>query len=108
MRSDEKPLTTAIISPLHKIQNKCLRRVTGVYRRTPKAALKRETGVPPVDLYMEVNRYRRADNITEHKVEKQIAQTADTVWRRMRGARGTHIRPRTGRKVVATQAAERA
>jgi hypothetical protein len=108
MRSDGKPLATAIISPLHKIQNECLRRVTEAYRRTPRAALERETGVPPVDLYMEVNRYRRADNITGHKVEKQIAQTADTVWRRMRGVRGTHIRPRTGREVVATQAAERA
>ena len=108
MRTDGKPLATAIISPLHKIQNECLRRVTGAYKRTPRAALKRETGIPPIDLYMEVNRYRRADNITEHEVEKQIAQTADIVWRRMRGAREAYIRPPTGREIVAIQAAERA
>jgi hypothetical protein len=67
------------LCPLHKIQNECLRRVTGAYKRTPKAVLKREIGVPPIDLYIEVNRYRRADNITDYKVEKQIAQTADTL-----------------------------
>jgi hypothetical protein len=73
MRSDGKPLTTAIISLLYKIQNECLRRVIKVYKRTLKAVLKRETEVLPVDLYMEVNRYRRADNITGYKIEKQIA-----------------------------------
>ena len=73
MRTDGKPLATAIISPLHKIQNECLRRVTGAYKRTPRAALERETGIPPIDLYMEVNRYRRADDIARHEVEKQIA-----------------------------------
>jgi hypothetical protein len=35
--------------------------------------------VQPIDLYMEVNRYRRADDIAGHEVEKQIAQTADIV-----------------------------
>ena len=89
MRIDRKSLTATTISPLHKIQNECLRKVTGAYKRTPRAALERETGIPPVDLYMEVNRYRRADNTTGHKVEKQIAQTADTIWRRMRRARET-------------------
>jgi hypothetical protein len=64
--------------------------------------------VQPIDLYMEVNRYRRADDIAGHEVEKQIAQTADIIWRRMRGARGSHIRPQTSREIVAGQAAERA
>jgi hypothetical protein len=73
MRIDGKPLAIATISPLHKIQNEYLRRVIGAYKRTPKTALERETGVPPIDLYIEVNRYRRADNITDYKVEKQIA-----------------------------------
>jgi hypothetical protein len=108
MRIDGKSLATTTISPLHKIQNECLRKVTGAYKRTPRAALERETGVSPIDLYMEVNRYRRADNTTGHKVEKQIAQTADTIWRRMRRARETQTRPLTGREIVATQAAERA
>jgi hypothetical protein len=73
MRIDGKSLAITTISPLYKIQNECLRKVTGAYKRTPRAVLERETGVPPVDLYMEVNRYRRANNITEYKVEKQIA-----------------------------------
>ena len=79
MRIDGKSLTATTISPLYKIQNEYLRKVTGAYKRTLRAALERETGIPPVDLYIEVNRYRRADNTTGHKVEKQIAQTADTI-----------------------------
>jgi hypothetical protein len=108
MRIDGKSLATTRVDPLHKIQNECLRKVTRAYKRTPRAALERETSVPSIDLYMEVNRYRRAGNIAEYKMEKQIAQTADTIWRRMRRARRPQIRPSIGRKVVAIQAAKRA
>ena len=108
IRTNGEPLATTTAKPLHKVQNECLRKTTGAYKRTPRAVLEREAGVQPIDLYMEVNRYRRADDIAGHEVEKQIAQTADIVWRRMRGARGSHIRPRTSREIVAGQAAERA
>jgi hypothetical protein len=70
MRIDGKSLTVTIISPLYKIQNEYLRKATGVYKRTLRVALKRETGIPPIDLYIKVNRYRRADNIIGYKVEK--------------------------------------
>ena len=70
MRIDRKPLAIRTVSPLHKVQNECLRKATGAYKRTPRAALERETGVPPIDLYMEVNRLRQADKLTEYKVEK--------------------------------------
>jgi hypothetical protein len=73
MRTDGKSLATTTSSPLHKIQNECLRKVTGVYKRTLRAALERETGILPINLYMKVNRYRRVDNITGYKIEKQIA-----------------------------------
>jgi hypothetical protein len=70
MRIDRKSLTVTIISLLYKIQNECLRKATEIYKRTLRAVLKRETGVPPIDLYIKVNRYRRADNIIGYKIEK--------------------------------------
>jgi hypothetical protein len=56
---------------------------------------------------MEVNRYRRAGKTATHQVELHIARTANIVWRRMRGARNTRVRPLTSREVVAAQAVER-
>lgn len=37
MRSDGEPLPKATIAPLQKVQNECLRKVTGAYKRTPRA-----------------------------------------------------------------------
>ena len=46
--------------------------------------------------------------MTRHEVERRIAQTADTVWERMRGARAALGRPRTNREVAMAQAEEKA
>jgi hypothetical protein len=106
-QSTGKPIAATTIKPLHRVQNECLRKITGAYRRTPRAAMERETRVMPVDLYLEVVKYRQADRTRGHEVESQIARTADAVWRRMR-RRTTHQRPPTGREIAANQASERA
>ncbi len=41
----------ANLKQLENIQNKCLRRITGGYKRTPRAALEREAKIMPLDLY---------------------------------------------------------
>ena len=64
-----------------------MRRVTGAYRRTPKAAVERESGVMPIDLQIEVGGVRHANRVRGHEVEARIAETADTVWTRIRRAR---------------------
>jgi hypothetical protein len=43
IRSNDKALTAKITALIHKIQNNCLRKVTSAYKRTPRAALERET-----------------------------------------------------------------
>ena len=48
------------IKPLEKIQNQCLRRITGAYKRTPRAALEREAAIPPLDLYIDTAALKRA------------------------------------------------
>ena len=66
MRGDGRPLALTTIAPLHKVQNECLRRIAGAYRRTPRAALEREIRVMPINLHMEVSRYQQANRIKEH------------------------------------------
>jgi hypothetical protein len=107
MRGDGKPLARTTAAPLHKVQNDCLRRITGAYKRTPRAAMEQETRVMPIDLHMEISRYKQVNRTKRHQVEAQIARTADVVWRRMRRTGSTHVRPVTGREAVAVQASER-
>jgi hypothetical protein len=40
------------ITQLKTTQNRCLRRVTGAYKRAPVAAIERELRIPPIDLCM--------------------------------------------------------
>ena len=79
MRSDGKPLATSTVTALDVIQNKCLRRATGGYKRTSRAALERETQVIPINLYIEVVISQRAAKIREYKVKLYIARAADAV-----------------------------
>ena len=39
------------LRPLAKLRNKCLRRITGAYKRTPAAALEKDSNIPPAQLY---------------------------------------------------------
>ena len=106
MRVDGRPIASAVTTPLAKVQNTCLRRITGGYKRTPRPALERETNTMPISLYMEVNRYQQANRTKAYHVEAEIARTADTIWRRLRTARAPQERPPTSREVTATKAAE--
>ena len=47
-----KLLAKGSLALLVKLQNQCLCRTTGAYKRTPCAALKRKTAVPPLNLYI--------------------------------------------------------
>ena len=72
MRINGEPLAAAIIKPLEKIQNKCLRKVIGAYKRTPRAVLEYKVNVPPLNLYMQISRYKRAGEIIRYKIERRI------------------------------------
>src|SRR5207302_10148299 len=47
VRNDGEPAAPTLLQPLRTLQNRCLRNITGAYRRTPTAALERETDTPP-------------------------------------------------------------
>jgi hypothetical protein len=50
---DGKAVKASVMQPMKMVQNKCLRRITGGYKRTPMAALEREADIQLPDLYME-------------------------------------------------------
>jgi hypothetical protein len=87
----------ANLQKLEKIQNKCLRRITGGYKRTPRAALEREAKILPLDLYCDSLIMNKALDVKDKKVKEEIKQTMDAIWeaehrhppQRRQGRRGT-------------------
>jgi hypothetical protein len=57
---------------MYKIQNNYLWKVTSVYKRTPWAALERETQIPLINLYMKIIKEQRALKVKNHLVEAKI------------------------------------
>jgi hypothetical protein len=79
------------IKGLQKIQKQALRKVSGAYKLTPPAAVERETAVEPLDISIEASSMKWAARTSHHRVTKEIAQMADSIWhilRRTRRARG--------------------
>jgi hypothetical protein len=70
----------ANLQQLEKVQNKCLRRVTGGYKRTPKAALEREARIQPLDLYSDALAMNRALKNRGRKVMEEIRKVVDAIW----------------------------
>ena len=53
VRDDGGTPAKSLLEPLRKVQNRCLRRVTGAYQRTLIAAIEKEAAIPPIQLYIE-------------------------------------------------------
>lgn len=88
-----QPIIDNRIQPLRIIQNRCLRRITGGYKRTPIAALERETGIPPLDLYIDATAMQRAITIKNHRVENDVHRALDDIWTSAVAPRPRRARP---------------
>ncbi|KAI0990770.1 hypothetical protein K3495_g17417, partial [Podosphaera aphanis] len=84
MKSDGQPMAKSLMDKLGKIQSKCLRKITGGYKRTPWLALEREAAIPPIDLQVQSMSMLYGANTAEKAVTTKIYQHADDVWHRIR------------------------
>ena len=55
-----KVLLKSALAPLAKLQNKCLYRTIGAYRRTLQAILGYRTAVLPLNIYINITAMQRA------------------------------------------------
>lgn len=74
------------LKPLAKVQNKCLRTITGAYKRTPIAAIEREMAIPPIDLYADAMATQRSQKTKAHPVAGNIKSAVDKIWEKLRPA----------------------
>ena len=98
MREGGELVAPSKIKPLKEVQNKCLRRATGGYKRTPTAALEKETGVPPLDLYIDTVSLQQALAAKNHQVNRDIAIIADEIWNQASRPRGDSVEASRGRR----------
>jgi len=68
-------LAKGSLALLVKLQNQCLCRITGAYKRMLSTALKYKAAVPPLDLYINTVAMQRAVTVQSHFVEGNIQQT---------------------------------
>jgi hypothetical protein len=107
-QGNREPLPNSTIKPLQRVQNQCLRRITGAYKRTLTAALERETKISLIALYTELTALQRATTVRDHSVEAEIAKTLDKVWLAASAGQGTtRQRPRTHLELLQEKATKR-
>jgi len=108
MQGNGEPLPSTTTKPLQRLQNQCLQRITGGYKRTPTAALERETMIPPITLYTELTALQHVSTVHNHSIEAEIAKTLDKVWLAAKTGQGTtRQRLRTPLEILQRKAAEK-
>ena len=64
---------------LAKLQNKCLYRTIGAYKRTPQVILKHKAAVLLLDIYIDTTAIQRTATVQSHPVEEKIRQTLECI-----------------------------
>lgn len=104
------PETT--LKPLQTLQNKCARLISGAFKRTPTVALQKETGIPPLPLYLQALALKHTDNTRNTGPEEQIQdRCAQIKHRLLTGAIQRREIPKTPqeslRKILLSEAQQR-
>ncbi|TQS36464.1 hypothetical protein Golomagni_03088 [Golovinomyces magnicellulatus] len=88
MRYDGHLLPKSIMGKLQKVQNHCLRRITGAYKRTPRVVLEKEASIPPIDLYIRAASLKYGIATKDNTVTKAITQHLDYIGKSINQKRG--------------------
>ena len=67
-----KLLAKSSLVSLEKLQNQCLCRITGVYKRTLRAAIKCKAVVPLLNIYIKAIAMQRAFTVQSYPVKEKI------------------------------------
>ena len=100
VRHDGGPQAENLLKPIQQVQNQCLRKIAGAYKRTPVAALERECAIPPVSLHIETIALQRAAKMALDPVKGEIANVLSDIWNRRVGRRRSARRPPTPYEVL--------
>jgi hypothetical protein len=94
---------------LRNIQNKCLRKVTGGYERTPIVLLEKETAIPPLELYLQERSFQYMSRTKHHPIQKKTATITNEIWTsltRRRKKLDQKERPKTAYETTGQEASQ--
>src|SRR5437764_5890045 len=77
----------SLLKRIQQVQNQCLRKIAGAYKRTPIAALERECAISPALLYIEKMALQRAAKTARDPAKREIANALNDIWSRQAGHR---------------------
>lgn len=84
-QTDGRPLAKYLTEKTEKVQNSCLRKITGAYKRTPRVILQKETNIQPLELYTRTASLLHGINTRDKPVTREIQQHLDSLWEQLRG-----------------------
>jgi hypothetical protein len=93
LQPDGEPIVRTTLRRLEGIQNRCLRKITGGYKRTSRAALEREAAIPSIDLQIDQLALQHSTQTAPHRVNTETSVILDQVWNSARGTRRRNDAP---------------
>ncbi|TQS37674.1 hypothetical protein Golomagni_01839 [Golovinomyces magnicellulatus] len=83
-QTDGHPLAKYLIEKTEKVQNGCLRKITGAQKRTPRVILQRENNIQSLELYTRTAPLLHNINTRDEPVTSEIQQHLDSQWEQLR------------------------
>jgi hypothetical protein len=77
IQTDGTPASTNLLEPLQKLQNQCLRMITGAYKRTPVISLEKDADIPPLKNHIDSQCVKQALRTRLNPVQEAIRVVVD-------------------------------
>jgi len=72
IKETKKGPPQSLLKPLQKVQTACLQSITGGYKQTATALLKKEANIPPLQLYIKATAMQKTQNKCNSNITKYI------------------------------------
>ena len=82
-----EPPSADLLQPLQRVHNQGVRKILGAYRAASGASLEHESGVPPLDLYLEQLRLERAEKEKSADATDFLQQRRADLWNALKRRR---------------------
>ncbi|RKF79934.1 hypothetical protein GcM3_050030 [Golovinomyces cichoracearum] len=93
-RNDGGIMSNNMVNKFSVVQNKCLRKITGGYKRTPISLLERKADVVPIDIYIRSNAMINSKNTEDKPVTSKIDPKMEELRRHFHRACTKQHKPR--------------
>jgi hypothetical protein len=77
IQSDGTPASVNLLEPLQKLQNQCVRMITGAYKRASATSLEKDADIPPMKIQIDSQCIKQALRTRLYPVQEAIRRVVD-------------------------------